>query len=201
MFKIKTVAFLGQATDLTPVTAADFPATGEFMAIPAQADDTYIKNKLSTMSLTTNNGDAADGTVYNIPVTTASISINNNTTYLTPATLSVVDKPIGSFTGNFEVTGSFDAYLRDGVAGSKALLDYYQGYALPTNSNAVSLNIGGPTAPKLVINLPNVQVNIPEISVDDVITTTVEFKAIPVTADMNDGQEIDLLGVASYTEV
>ena len=152
------------------------------------------------------NADVAPGAddFYSVPITGASIDINNNITYLTPETLAEVDKPIGSFTGSFEVTGSIDAYLRK-TSGSGTEADPYgtaelMDHMLVTGSEAVTnaanlvFNIGGTESgePGVSITVPTAQLSVPEISVDDVVSSTMEFKGIPNDANMQSGSEIFL---------
>ena len=53
-----------------------------------------------------------DARTYDINITGGSITIANNVTYVTPETLGVIDKSIGSFTGARTITGNFDLLLR-----------------------------------------------------------------------------------------
>lgn len=163
----------------------------------------YLINKLTVMDF---NSDAAPGVDdnYSIPLTGASITIANNITYLTPSTLSEVDKPIGSFTGSFEVTGSINAYLRttggDGTVatpyGAAELLRHMQD-TLDTsviNQSNIVFNIGGKTAGKqvAVITIPLAHITLPTLETDDVMSTTIEFKGLGSSADMQSGDEIFL---------
>lgn len=188
---IGQTSWSGQALDLLQV------ASPAFMAGTAGVDYTgvntgagYLKNRLTTMTLS---GDVSGASVnYDINVTGCSITINNNVTFLTPMTLVEVDKPIGSFTGTFEVSGSFDAYVNTKVDGSADLWKHLADSLDITNSFALTFNVGGSQSPVAIINLPTAQLKIPELSVDDLITMSTEFMGIPATTDMNDGLEVDL---------
>ena len=189
---IGSTSWSGQALTLTQMDAD--PA---FMSGVAGTDYTgivnsagYLKNKLTTMLLS---GDASGAPKdYNINVTGCSITINNNVTFLTPTTLGQVDRPIGSFTGTFQVTGSFDAYVNTVTDGSSDLWKDLSASLSNTNSFALSFNVGGPKSPVAVINVPTAQLSIPELSVDDLVSVTTEFMGIPATTDMNDGLEVNL---------
>lgn len=177
------------------------PTTGKYVKVsPAKK---YLVNKLTVMDF---NSDAAPGSDdnYSIPLTGASITIANNITYVTPDTLSEVDKPIGSFTGTFDVSGSLEAYLRstggDGTTanpyGAAELLRHMQdklGTAV-TNQTALVLHVGGKTAGKqvAVITIPFAHITLPTLETDDVMSTTIEFKGIGSSADMESGDEIYL---------
>jgi hypothetical protein len=165
----------------------------------------YLVNKLTVMEM---NADVAPGTDpslenYAIPITGASITINNNVTYLTPSTLAEVDVPIGSFTGGFEVTGSVEAYLRDAAGATGAIgLEYGSADLLAhmladvsgsvTNAANIVLYIGGKTDQQAVVTIPFAHLSVPEVSVDDVVSTSFEFKGIPQSADLLSGDEITL---------
>ena len=93
---------------------------------PSDAD--YLRNKLSTLYLDANaqGGGAAsnglDNKTYDINITGGSLTFANNVTYVTPETIGVVDKPIGSFTGARMISGSVTMYLDTKSNGSNQLL-------------------------------------------------------------------------------
>lgn len=208
------VAWSGQAIDYKEIAdpafvdtdgsnGADFddsaPVAGNYVKVsPAKK---YLVNKLTVMDF---NSDAAPGSDdnYTIPLTGASITISNNITYLTPNTLAEVDKPIGSFTGSFEVTGSLNAYLRnnngDGTAlnpyGAAELLAHMQDKLdqAVTNESNIVLHVGGKTAGKQVcaITIPLAHLTLPSLETDDVMATTIEFKGIGSSDDLQSGDEI-----------
>jgi hypothetical protein len=196
---ITTPTFASSGTGIAYDTAA--PTADEFVAIPASKN--YLVNKLTIMDV---NADVAPGAddFYNVPITGANVDINNNITYLTPETLAEVDKPIGSFTGSFEVTGSIDAYLRKtSGAGTEAdpygtaeLMDHMlvSGSEAVTNAANLVFNIGGKTAgePGVSITIPNAQLSVPDLSVDDVVSSSMEFKGITTDPDMQSGSEVFL---------
>lgn len=210
---IAQVAWSGEALEYNPIpTPAFATATGDvydpasiltdtFVAIPANKE--YLVNKLTIMDL---NADVAPGTDdnYDIPITGGSITINNNVTYLTPSTLAEVDKPIGSFTGSFMVTGSVDAYLRDrngtGTTASPYGSAELLAHMLSTGANSVTnaanlvLNIGGKTtgAPGAVITIPTGHLSVPDFSTDDIVSSTMEIMGIPSASDLTSGTEVFL---------
>lgn len=202
------------ATEATPgANGADYnntaPVANKYVKVPATRD--FLVNKLTVMTL---NSDAAPGAIpgtndnYTIPITGATVTINNNITFLTPSTLAEVDKPIGSFTGTFDVSGSFDAYLRstsgDGTVGdeygSAELLSHMLAGSQNrvTNSSNLVFIIGGTlsTDPKMLIKIPKAHLAIPTFAVEDIVSTSVEFKGIPSSADLVSGDEVALEFVA-----
>jgi len=52
--------------------------------------------------------------------------------------------------------------------------------------------MGGPTGERMEMTMGTCHLNVPEMSIEDVIGTTVEFKALPSSANMNDGDEISI---------
>lgn len=137
----------------------------------------YLANKLSSVTL--QKGGA--GTTYNIPLTGGSITISNNVTYLTPANLGVVNKPITYFTGTRAISGSLNAYLKTGAGNTGPLLSQLLVDADATTEPNWDLNIylgGSSTAPLRVhFDMPHTSVQIPTINSESVISTTVNFTA------------------------
>lgn len=189
---IGQVSWSGQGTNYETLTVAPaFIGTSSFKAQPTSAP--YLKSKLSALAL-------FDGvTNYDIAITGASITINNNITYLTPETLGQVDEPIGSFTGTFEATGSLQCYLNTKDNGSAALQGALQADKSVSNSYALTLSVGSTTGlgPRLEIMLPNAHLSVPETSIEDVIGMSLDFRGIPSTGELNDGDEISLAAYAS----
>lgn len=210
------VAWSGQAVDYVEIADPAFMDTdgsnGEAFDDSTPTANKYVKvspakkylvNKLTIMDF---NSDAAPGSDdnYSIALTGATITIANNITYLTPSTLSEVDKPIGSFTGGFEVTGSLNAYLRDtggtgtegSPYGSAELLKHMKDKLDQTvvNESNIVLHVGGKTAGKQVatITVPYAHITLPTLETDDVMSTTIEFKGIGSSEDLQSGDEVYL---------
>ena len=206
---IGMISWTGQGTTLETIadpafmagTGLAYVATGgtsdDYVAIPTSKQ--YLLNKLTVMDL---NSDVAPGgspnDFYEIALTSASITINNNITFVTPATLAVVDLPIGSFTGSFEVTGTVESYLKDtggdGLVGtpfgSQELLEHMLVDRRVATASSMKFYVGGIASPVAEITIPNAQIAIPAISIDSVVSQSFEFKAMPTTDDLTDGGEI-----------
>lgn len=184
---IGRVTWSGNGNQLLPLDAAPFDPddigiTDEFYM---QIQSSYIKNKLTVLKMK----DMSNDKEYDIPITGGSFTINNNITYLTPNVMSRVNVPIGSFTGAFELTGSLTAYLNDKSLGSLQLYKDLITQLRSVNRFEIALVLGGEydterTAAVLVAK--QAQVNIPSIETDDILGTTVEFKAIPTDLDTGD---------------
>lgn len=136
--------------------------------------------------------------VYNIPITGGEININNNVTFLTPDELGVVNKPIGHFTGTRSTTGNLTAYLRSGANNDASALirDLYNSVDDVTASFNCVLHIGGSgNTPRVTLTMPTAHISIPTIDTQDVISTTIEFMAVPT--DLGATDELTVAYVAS----
>jgi len=171
-----------------------------YVDVTGSSDADYLKNKLSQLSLSTaeqGGGTASGGLAaktYSINITGGSITIANNITYLTPETLGVVDKPIGSFTGARNVTGSLTCYLDTKSNGSNDLLkDLSAATSLiqPSFDLSLFMGNGSGTVPNIELDIPRAMLSIPTVEVADVISTTVEFAALPAA-------EVDSADATTY---
>jgi hypothetical protein len=162
----------------------------EYLAVPSSA--TYIKNKLSTLSLVGARVGQNDNTIaYAIAITGGNLSITNNITYITPETLSIVDTPIGSFSGARSMTGQLTCYLDTKDNGSSTLIRNLSNNLSTKNSYSMVLNLGGPSGPRVVFALPYAQLAVPVIEVADVLGLNIDFAAqgangIEAAADMSE---------------
>lgn len=155
----------------------------------------YIANKLSTLSLYA--GISGSTTSYNVPITGGSITFANNITYLTPANLGVVNTPVTYFTGTRAISGSVTAYLRNNSVGNDTgdLMNTLLSNASTEVSPAfnISFAVGGSSnATKVVIAMPAAMLQIPSISTEQVVTTTINFTAHGYTGiayDLEKAQE------------
>ena len=187
---------------------------------PSDAD--YLRNKLSTLYLDADaqgGGSASNGLdnrTYDINITGGSLTIANNVTYVTPETIGIVDKPIGSFTGARLISGSLTMYLDTKSNGSNQLLTdlagatdlvnnvfdmrLYMGVSGAVGSDGDAMGSDDFSAPGVEFNMPRAQLSIPTIEVADLISTTVEFAAHG--SDLLTGDEITVkyLGSTSHTQ-
>ena len=190
---------------------------------PADAD--YLRNKLSSLYLDANaqgggsTSGGLDDRTYDINITGGSISIQNNVTYVTPETIGVVDKPIGSFTGARSISGSLNCYLDNKSNGSNQLLtDLAAATDMVSNSfdmrlfmgvaDGVANRAGGASrasgdfiAPGVEFNLPKAHLSIPAIEVADLISVSVEFSAHGDTLLTKDEMTVKYLGATAHTDV
>lgn len=135
--------------------------------------------------------------VYNIPLTGGEIIINNNVTFLTPDELGVVNVPIGHFTGVRSITGNLTAYLRSGSNNDAARLitDMYHSIKDTTAEFVCTIDIGGATnTPRVSLAMPKAHLSIPTIDTQDVISTSIDFMAVPT--DLEDTDELVVTYIA-----
>ena len=198
----------GTDTSTTTVTYVD----GYFYADCTGPDDAdYLRNKLSTLTLsaTKNSSGVLDPsasdstTTYDINITGGSITIANNVTYVTPETLGIVDKPIGSFTGARQISGNLTMYLDTKTDGSNTLLtDLAAATDVVTNSFDMSLFMGGGSSdtPVVEFDIPKAHLQIPTIEVADLISTSVEFAAHGTDLLTGDEMTVKYKGSTSHSD-
>ena len=187
---------------------------------PGDAD--YLRNKLSSLYLDAdaqgggNSSGGLDDKTYDINITGGSITIANNVTYVTPETIGIVDKPIGSFTGARTITGSLTMYLDTKSNGSNQLLTdlaaatdlvtnvfdvrLYMGVAGTVGSDGDAMDSGDFTAPGVEFNMPRCHLQVPTIETGDLISTTVEFAAHGSDLLTGDEMKVKYLGSTSHTQ-
>ena len=187
---------------------------------PSDAD--YLRNKLSSLYLDADaqgGGNASGGLddkTYDINITGGSITIANNVTYVTPETIGIVDKPIGSFTGARTITGSLTMYLDTKSNGSNQLLTdlaaatdlvtnvfdvrLYMGVAGAVGSDGDAMGSDDFTAPGVAYNMPRCHLQVPTIETGDLISTTVEFAAHGSDLLTGDEMKVKYLGSTSHTQ-
>ncbi len=217
--------FIIQSTSEAAPTSANtdtFAETYNYVDTTGPSDADYLRNKLSTLYLDTDaqgGGSASNGLddrTYDINITGGSITIANNVTYVTPETIGIVDKPIGSFTGARVISGSLTMYLDTKSNGSNQLLTdmagatdlvtnvfdmrLFMGVAGAVGSDGDAIGADDFTAPGVEFNMPRAQLSIPTIEVGDLVSASLEFAAHG--SDLLTGDEITVkyLGSTSHTQ-
>ena len=231
---IATIAWSGNATTIDQVTTAiedptkaletDGSTDAAYTALPytegfnfvdttGTADADYLRNKLSTLSLshaTTGSGaaevldnDGGGTKTYAINITGGSLTIANNITYVTPETLGVVDTPIGSFSGSRQVSGSLTMYLDTKADGSNELLsDLTKATNLVNTKFNMSLFMGGASGatPLVEFDIPVAHFQIPSIETADIISSTVEFAAQGSNLSTGDEMTVKYKGLTTHSD-
>ena len=204
---ITTLNFSGFGGAITDVAATFDPETetgtaGSYIDEGTTMTDNFIRNRLTTLSLTAANDTvfpgAGSGAYSAIALTGGSINFENNITFLTPETLCQVSSPIGHVTGTRTIGGSFTAYLSaSSVAGSSGdlfkALTSSEAKAIVTNEFDVTFAIGGAATPSVTINLPQCHIDIPTHSIEDTIAVETTFSALATDFDNPDEATITYL--------
>ena len=198
---------------------------------PSDAD--YLRNKLSSLYLNTalqgggKDSQGLDAKNYAINITGGSLTIANNVTYVTPETIGVVDKPIGSFTGARVVSGSLTMYLDNKDNGSNDLLSdlaaatdmvsnafdmrLYMGVPFSTTQvgNADTTQFGAQdwgyngstvTSGGVEFSMPRAHLTVPTIEVGDLISASVEFAANGSSLLDGDELAVKYIGQTVHTQ-
>jgi hypothetical protein len=180
---IASVQWAGQGGTLRQITSPNLTVAGTFSGsvsgsyLQKVTTCPYIANKLSVVTL--DEGIGAGGTAYTVPITGGSLTISNNVTYLTPANLATVNKPVTYFTSTRAISGSLNAYLRTGTGFTADLMQTM----LTNSATAVSpaffmnISIGGTGTTKVDFTMPAVVLTIPTVNAEQVVSTTINFTA------------------------
>ena len=214
-----------QGTSAAAPTSANtdtYAETYNYADTTGPSDADYLRNKLSSLYLDADaqgGGSASNGLdnrTYDINITGGSLTIANNVTYVTPETIGIVDKPIGSFTGARVVSGSLTMYLDTKANGSNQLLtDLAASTDLVTNVFDLRLFMGVSgtvdtdnegmeaddfTAPGVEFNMPKAHLTVPTVEVGDLISASVEFAAHGTDLLTGDEMSVKYLGSTSHTQ-
>lgn len=192
-----SVTFAAATSSVSTVTGA---ITGA-VRIKDIASNKYIANKLSTATVFKGIGGTAIGNnnSWTVPITGGNITIANNLTYLTPATVGVVNEPCAHFNGTRTVTGNLTAYLKTGNSQDTGnLLTTLLGQNTDdTNKYRVQVILGGnsSTTTRVEVNVPAAQIQVPQINTEQLVTTTINFTGQPYTNteyDIEKSNELEL---------
>jgi hypothetical protein len=157
---------------------------------------------MSVVSDSSNYGGIASNT-YTVALTGGSISINNNLTYLTPASLGVVNQPVTYFTGTRAITSSVTAYLKSGSSTDTAALLKDILAAAATNVDnkfAVTVDLGGSTSSTRVsLSMPTAMLTIPTIASEQVISTSITINPQSSTSGAYDVEAKNELTVKYFS--
>ena len=204
---IAKVAWSGNAGMITSIPTQPFdPNTiGITDAEFAGFRGSYIKNKLSILKIQDNSKVAPLGTYDQIGITSATVTITNNINYLTPSTLSRVDKPIGYFTGGLDISGTLDCYLNNVAKGSSDLWKDLSAATGSVNSHKLQFMIGGYYAttmvPGVVLHLPTAHLSIPQLQTEDAMSLSIEFKGLGTQMDAGDEIRICMAPDLNVTKI
>jgi hypothetical protein len=185
MRQLATTVTIGAPSSGTVALTGGISGSGAVAKVK-DTDARFIANKLSTMTLAASTFGGVSAANYTIALTGGNLTISNNLTYLTPANLGVVNKPITYFTGTRSVTANVTAYLK---TGTDPVTTYKQGAGLLSdlltasnssteNKFAVVVSLGGATnATRVDLSMPTVQLTIPAINSEQIISTSITMTA------------------------
>lgn len=184
---ITMIAWSGNGTIISEEASFDASAA---ITTGISSTSNFIRNRLTSLSVAPN-GLSQDGNVgnefqasYNVVLTGGSITFENNITFLTPEELCRVNQPIGHVLGARSISGNFTCYLNPDAGASADLFDdLITATDTVTNSFALEFSVGGASAPKVVFNIPQAHIEIPNHSIEDVISLETNFHALPSNLD------------------
>lgn len=147
----------------------------------------------------------ASAVIYSIPITGATLTLENNFTYLTPEELAIVNLPLAGFAGNRVISGSLTAYLDSGAQGSGGLLQDMLAKIEGSVSNNFQLifHMGAASGvvPSVDFTIAHAQISVPTTSVEDIISTEISFTGKPwdTNADVGSFEDTNELTIKYLT--
>lgn len=187
---IATINWSGFGKIITEASSLDASAA---VARSISSTSNFIRNRLTSLTASVDVGNGAKN--YDITLTGGNITFNNNITYLTPETLGVVNQPLDHVTGTRNIGGNFTCYLDTSASSSVDLFeDIIEATTDITNSSNLVFSIGGASDPKVVVTMPNCHLEVPQHSVEDVISLETTFHALPSDIDSADEATIEYSG-------
>jgi hypothetical protein len=172
-------------TTLTPdswATIVSLDSTLDTIVIKEDISATG-KNWVDTNALTVYAAVQDSAVIYSIPITGATLTLENNFTYLTPEELAIVNLPLAGFAGNRVISGSLTAYLDSGAQGSGGLLQDMLAKIEGSVSNNFQLvfHMGASSGvvPSVDFTIAHAQISVPTTSVEDIISTEISFTGKP----------------------
>ena len=217
--------YIIQGTSAATPTSANtdtYVETYNYVDTTGPSDADYLRNKLSSLYLDTDaagggaTSQGLDDRTYDINITGGSLTIANNVTYVTPETIGIVDKPIGSFTGARVISGSLTMYLDTKANGSNQLLTdlanatdlvsnvfdmrLYMGVSGTVDIDGEGMEADDWSAPGVEFNMPKAHLTVPTVEVGDLISASLEFAAHGTDLLTGDELEVKYLGSSTHTQ-
>lgn len=147
---------------------------------PSSTDRTgqtnYLKNKLSTISLTSNS------VSYAVALTGGRLRVENKVNFYGRSQIGKTSTPVGHYTGNRAISGTLNFYLK---SGTNSTVDLFNEILTNASSDTyestyltdITINVGGTTNPRIQIDIPASIMNIPRLNLNEVFTIEVPFLA------------------------
>lgn len=189
---IATLSWSGMATAISEAFSAPTKTIYEGIT----GTNSFIRNKLSELTLTSGASAIPAEQAYDITLTGGSITMSNNLSFLTPEEIGTVNKAIGHITGTRSITGSFTCYLNTIANGSADLFeDLLSATSIVTHDFSAVAKIGGASnVPRVEFSMPNCHVSLPAINIEDVVSVEVTFDALPSSIPGTDELSITYVG-------
>ena len=202
---IATINWSGLGQIITEHTNASAPTVT--ITEGTTTTSNFIRNRLTTLAIQYDasdslgaSGEQASDVTYDLTLTGGNITMENNITFLTPETLGVVNQPLGNVTGTRSISGNFTCYLNNDTNKSVDLFeDIIESTDVIRNSHDMTFSIGGGSAPKVEISIPNAHLEVPTHSIDDIISLDVNFHALPGSIDPGDDTAGNYEAKVTYT--
>lgn len=147
---------------------------------PAFTDRTNVvnclRNRLSTITLTVN------AVSYTLALTGGRINFNNKNIFYGRNKLGEITLPVGHYTGNRQISGDLEFYMKSGTNESVDLFNEILNNVANNNYEAthlanITINVGGATAPNLQLNIPQALLEIGRKNFQEVYSLSVPFNA------------------------
>ena len=146
-----------------------------------QVQDADPSDPVISVPDTTDTGVA--GGLYRTTLTGGNITFENNISYLTPEELCKVNQPIEHVTGTRTVTGNFTCYL-DKAGDGEGSADLFNNMTAEDaqteirNYFVLEFLVGGSDLPKVEFLFENAHIEVPNHSIEDIISLDVTFHAL-----------------------
>ena len=177
---IATVAWSGQGKIITEESALDLSSSTALITEGVTNTTGFIRNRVSDLTLTSEV--SGSSVTYVTTLTGGNITMGNNLTYLTPETIGVVNQPLGHVTGTRTIGGNVTCYLdNDTNASAELFEDAIEATTDIQNSSSFTFDIGASAAPYLMLVMPTCHIEVPTITIEDVISLETNFHALPST--------------------
>ena len=128
---------------------------------------------------------------YTLALTGGSIKFENQNTFYGRNKLGQTTVPVGHYTGNREVTGNLDFYMRSGTSESVDLFNELLSNVInidyeTTHEALITVNIGGVTnTPRIGFTLPQALLELPRQNFGELYKLSVPFRAKEQTGSYN----------------
>ena len=184
---ITTITWSGMGSNVEDIgTDAPAPTITEAVGVTDYNNlTTFIRTRLTDVTVTRN--DVSPPATYGLVVTGGSITFENNINYLTPEELGTVNIPLGNVTGTRSVSGNLTAYLDTGSGKTADLLkDLIEDSTTIRNVFDLSIYVGGQSSqPSIRYHLPTAHLEIPNTTVEDILSVDVNFHGQVANGDVN----------------